>query len=462
MQENGQSVHDIAIIGGGVVGCALLRRFALSGARVVLLERERDLLSGASKGNSAILHTGFDAPPASLELACIRAGYAEYLEIRERLNLPLLETSALLVAWNDAELARLPAIVAQARDNGVGDVVQIDLDELYRREPNLAKDARGAVLIPGEHVIDPWSAPLAYALQGIANGGVVHRNTQVTGGHFDGSSWTLETDRAPIRARTVINAAGLHGDLVERIARPSPFTIHPRKGQFVLFDKPAARLVRAIILPVPTERTKGVIIARTAFGNVLVGPTAEDQDDRETAACDEATLASLIETGCRLLPGLAQCSVTATYAGLRPATGIKDYWIEALPDRRWITVGGIRSTGLTAALGIARHVAALYASQFEPLSETVDPIWTPVPNLAEHRPRPYQQCASEIVCHCELVTRDEIEAALSGPLPAGDLGGLKRRTRCMMGRCQGFYCSRRVAELAGGRLPDLPAVRLAS
>ena len=149
MQENGQSVHDIAIIGGGVVGCALLRRFALSGARVVLLERERDLLSGASKGNSAILHTGFDAPPASLELACIRAGYAEYLEIRERLNLPLLETSALLVAWNDAELARLPAIVAQARDNSVGDVVQIDLDELYRREPNLAKDARGAVLIPG-------------------------------------------------------------------------------------------------------------------------------------------------------------------------------------------------------------------------------------------------------------------------------------------------------------------------
>lgn len=462
MQQGGRTVYDIAIVGGGVVGCAVLRRFALLGMRVVLLERAPDILSGASKGNSAILHTGFDAEPESLELACMRAGYAEYLEIRDRLNLPLLETSALLVAWDEAEQARLPEIVARAHQNGVGDVVPLDAAELYRREPHLAPGALGAVLIPGEHVIDPWSAPLAYALQALANGAEIRRDTAVTGGRLEGNGWTLETSSGPVPARCVVNAAGLHGDLVEAIARPSPFTIRPRKGQFVVFDKPAARLVSAIILPVPTERTKGVLIAPTIFGNLLVGPTAEDQEDRETAACDEASLAALVEKGRRLVPGLSGHAVTAVYAGLRPATEWKDYRIEALPEKRWITVSGIRSTGLTAALGIAQHVAALYAREIAPLAEPVDPIWTPVPNLAEHRPRPYAQAGAEIVCHCELVTRGEIEAALAGPLPAGDLGGLKRRTRCMMGRCQGFYCSWRVAELAAGRLPELPAVKRAS
>jgi glycerol-3-phosphate dehydrogenase len=463
VQGNAQTVYDIAIIGGGVVGCALLRRFAMTGTRVVLLERAPDLLSGASKGNSAILHTGFDAPTGSLELACMRAGHAEYLEIRERLNLPLLETSALVVAWSEAELAKLPAIVAQAHANGVTDVVPIGVAELYAREPDLAPGALGAVLVPGEHVIDPWSAPLAYALQGLAHGSEIRRDTAVTGGRFDGVRWMLDTSRGAITARCVVNAAGLHGDVVEAIARPSPFAIRPRKGQFVVFDKPAAHLVDAIILPVPTERTKGVLITRTVFGNLLVGPTAEEQADRETAACDQAALAALIETGCRMLPALAGQTVTATYAGLRPATEIKDYRIEALPTQNWITVAGIRSTGLTAALGIARHVASLYTTQFGPLDERAVPIWCPVPNLAEHLPRPYQQAGhGEIVCHCELVTSGEIEAALDGPLPAGDLGGLKRRTRCMMGRCQGFYCAWRVTELADGRLADLPPVRRAS
>lgn len=462
MQENPQTVYDIAIIGGGVVGCALFRRFALSGKRVLLLERAPDLLSGASKGNSAILHTGFDAPAGSLELACMKAGHAEYLEIRQRLNLPLLETTALVVAWSEAEMVSLPGIVAQARANGADDVAQIDTAELYHREPHLAPGALGAVLVPREHVIDPWSAPLAYALQGLAHGGEIRRHAEVTGGRFDGGGWTLDCASGPIVARAVINAAGLRGDFVEAMARPSPFAIRPRKGQFVVFDKPAARLANAIILPVPTERTKGVLVCRTVFGNLLVGPTAEEQEDRDNAACDRDMLARLIETGVRLLPGLAGCTVTATYAGLRPATETKDYRIEALPDRRWITVAGIRSTGLTAALGIARHVAGLYARHVDALDEPAEPVWTPVPNLAEHLPRPFQATGGEIVCHCELVTRGEIEAALTGPLPAGDLGGLRRRTRCMMGRCQGFYCSARVAALADGRLPDLPPLRQAS
>lgn len=449
---------DVAIVGAGVVGCAIVRRLALGGARCVLLEKGADILSGASKGNSALLHTGFDAPPGSLELECMQAGYAEYLQIRQRLNLPLVETGAVVVAWTEAERERLPDIVAQAHANGVTEVREIAPLELYAREPNLAPGALGAALVPGEHVIDPWSAPLAYVLQAMAHGAQIRRACEVTGGELNAAGWTLATGAGEIQARVVINAAGLHGEAIENLAQQSPFAIRPRRGQFVVFDKPAYQLVRSIILPVPTERTKGVVLARTAFGNVLVGPTAEEVEERDHASVDEATLRGLIDKAVALVPALASQSVNAIYAGLRPATQFKDYQIAALPQRRWITVGGIRSTGLTGALGIAQHVARLFTAHFGGLDETTTPRWTPVPNLCEERARGWQRSdAGEIVCHCELVTRAEIEAALSGPLPAGDLGGLKRRTRCLMGRCQGFYCSGRVAQIAAGRLADVPA-----
>src|SRR4051812_35553226 len=215
---------DVVIIGGGVVGCAIFRRLAIAGLKPLLLERGADILSGASKGNSAILHTGFDAPSGSLEVACVQAGYREYLEIHEKLNLPLLETGALVVAWDEAQVQRLPGIVAQAHSNGVADVSQISSDEVRRREPNLANHALGAVLVPREHLIDPWSAPLAYALQGIAQGGRIRRNCAVTGGRYHGR-WLLETAQGTVTAGIVINAAGNHGDTIETICRPSPFKL---------------------------------------------------------------------------------------------------------------------------------------------------------------------------------------------------------------------------------------------
>ncbi len=448
---------DIAIIGAGVVGCAAWRAFTLAGLDCVLLEREADIISGASKGNSAILHTGFDAAPGTLELACVREGYRQYRAIHERLGLPLLETGAMLAAWSEEELEKLPGIRAQAHQNGVTDVTQITAAQVRAREPGLADDVKGGIWIPGEALIDPWSAPLAYARQALANGGTLRLNAEVTSGSFSGGAWTLNIkNTTPIRARIVINCAGNFGDLVEAIARPSPFTITPRKGQFVVYDKPAHDLVQSIILPVPAARTKGIVITRTAFGNLLVGPTAEDQPERRLATTGSATLNALHEAGCRMLPALSGMEITTAYAGLRPATQFKDYQIEALPAQNWITAGGIRSTGLTGALGIAQHLRGLYEAHFGTLKPLPSPLWPRVPNLTEALPRPHAQPGrSEIICHCEMVTRDEIAAALASPLPAGSIGGLRRRTRCMMGRCQGFYCSRRVLELAAPHIPGL-------
>ena len=438
---------DIAVIGGGVVGLAILRRFAMSGLTCVLLEKGTDILSGASKGNSALLHTGFDAPAKSLELQCMQAGYKEYLDIRQKLNLPLLETGALVVSWSQEELAALDGIVEKAHANDVIDVKRLSQTELRIREPQISKQALGAILVPGEHVIDPWSAPLAYAHQAMAHGAVIMRNAEVTSVEQVISEWKIASRAGDVFAGTVINATGLFGDRVEALAHEPSFTIKPRKGQFVVFDKPAAKLARGIILPVPSDRTKGVVLFRTIFGNLAIGPTAEETQERTNPSTDTATLEKLKSRAIEILPALKDIDVSAIYAGLRPATEHKDYVIEAHKQKNWITVAGIRSTGLTGSLGIAQHVAKLYDKNFGKIPKKLpEPRFTPVPNLAEQSIRPYMK-GGEIICHCEWVTRGEIEAACQGLLPAGDLGGLKRRTRAMMGRCQGFYCGAEVTTL---------------
>ncbi len=453
MNNMSRKTYDIAVIGGGVVGCAVLRAFTLAGLSCVLVERGADILSGASKGNSAILHTGFDAPPGSLEHSCIRQGYKEYLEIHEKLNLPLVRSSALVIAWTEEQFESLPRIVEKAHRNGIADVVQISLDDLYAREPNLSRAAKGAVLVPAESYIDPWSAPLAYAHQALANGAEVFTLSRVQGGEVRGGRCARMTPRGVVEARSVINCAGNFVDIVEAINRPSPFRIIPRKGQFLVYDTSAADLFQSIILPVPTKRTKGVVVFRSVFGKALVGPTAEDQENRELADVTEEMLRDLKAKGESIMPALATQEIIATYAGLRPATQFDEYQIDIDANRRWITVAGIRSTGLTASLGIAKHVLALYENSYGKVNPIKEPVWTPVPNLAEHLPRPYQKLdAGELVCLCEMVTRKEIEDAFSSLLPPGDLGGLKRRTRCSMGRCQGYYCGHKAARMASGRL----------
>lgn len=436
---------DVAVIGAGVTGVATARALALAGRRVVLIEKGADILSGASKANSALLHTGFDAPEGSLELACMQAGHREYLALAAQMNLPVLKTGAMVLAWTETQRTALPEILAQAHRNGVTDAAPLTAAEVRTREPHLAPALAG-VWVPGEYVIDPWSPFHGYAAQILAAKGEILRRTEVTGGQFNGH-WALKTSAGDLRATHVINCAGLYGDRIDMaLLGRQDFTIRPRKGQFVVFDKAAAQLLGAIILPVPDARTKGVVLTRTIFGNLLVGPTAEETPDRHRATTTRPELDGLLTRAVEILPALRDMPVTATYAGLRPATEFKDYRIRHEPALNWVTVGGIRSTGLTASLGIARHVAGLLGAT---------PLDTPgprMPNLAEHLPRDHQTPGyGEIVCHCEMVTRREIEQALTSPLPPGDLGGLKRRTRAAMGRCQGFNCLGKLTEMTRGR-----------
>lgn len=445
-------LYDVAIIGAGVVGCAIARSFAIRGWKTVVVEKARDILEGASKGNSALLHTGFDEPLGSLELDLIRAGYATYRRIHARMGLPFERTGALVVAWDDRELAALPGIAAHAAACGVA-ATMLDAEALRRREPRLASSARGAVLIAEEGVIDPWSAPLGYISQGLLHGAELITDAEVLSLVPGTEHWRLHTRSRDLDARLVVNAAGLFGDELERRAgREAGFSIRPRKGQFVVYDKPARDLVGSIILKVPSDRTKGVLLAPTVFGNLLLGPTAEDQDDRLHARTDADVLRRIMAEAEAMLPGLSAQTITATFAGLRPATEHRDYQLRVDGEQRFITVGGVRSTGLSASLGIGEWAATqggqvLGDPRGAPPDEDLD--WPTMPNLAEANPRPHQSAAhGTIACHCEWVTEREIADALTGPVPPGTLGGLKRRTRAMMGRCQGFNCTGTVSRLA--------------
>lgn len=433
----------------------MARRFALEGASVVVLEASTDILSGASKANSAILHTGFDAPAGSLELACMQEAYAEFMDIRDAMNLPVLETGAMVAAWTDADEARLPAILAQAHENGVPEARLMTRREVLAREPALAGHVKGAVLVPGEHVIDPWSTPLAFATQARMLGAEFLFEAVLNGARREGGTWVLDSTAGEVRARTVVNCAGLYGDRVEAMfTGKASFEIRPRKGQFVVFDKAAADHLRTILLPVPDERTKGVVLTRTIFGNVLVGPTAEEQEARDRPDVTRPELEMLIAKAVEMVPALKGLPVTAVYAGLRPATERKEYRVHAEAEQGYYCAGGIRSTGLTAALGIARHVFRLWEGAHAVSGGAVDtPPHPRMPMLAEHQPRDYLTAGHDgIVCHCEMVTAREIRAALDSALPPGDFGGLRRRTRCAMGRCQGFNCLARIAGLTEGRL----------
>lgn len=448
-------IIDVVIIGAGVVGCAMARRMTLDGARVVVLEKALDVLDGASKANSAILHTGFDAPPGSLEQRCIADGYRQYLEEHRALGLPLLESGAMVLAWTDEQQQALSGLQAKALQNGVDNIQPLEAPDIARAEPALASHVKGGFRIPGEFLIDPWSSAHSYLMQAMANGATLHRGTELVDGHFDGQSWQLQTSRGMLVANQVISAAGLYGDVVDqRLHAGSRFRILPRKGQFVVFEKAASRLLDHIILPVPSSSTKGIVICRTIFGNLLVGPTAEEQQSRDNASTDRQTLQALQDKGIELIPALAQCEVTATYAGLRPATEHADYQIHHDVERHYTSIGGIRSTGLSAALGIATHVAGLLQQHHGMTRQALpEPRIPDVDRLSSYHPRDWQSAGHQgIVCHCELVTRREIQAVLDGVMPPATLQGLKRRTRVCMGQCQGFHCSAELAAMTAGRL----------
>lgn len=451
--------YDVAVVGAGVVGCAIARALARHPRlRVALVEAQDDVGQGTSKANTAILHTGFDAVPGSLEARLVREGARQLAAYAAESGIPVEQVGALLVAWDEEQLTALPRLAEKAERNDYHATRLIGPAELYEREPHLGPGALAALHVPGESVICPWTTTLAYATQAVRHGVDLHLHSPVEQVSRQDGIHVLATGRGTLRARWLVNAAGLYADTLDRHLGHHDFSVTPRRGQLLVFDKLARDLVRHILLPVPTALGKGVLVAPTVHGNVLLGPTAEDLDDKRATGSTADGLALLREKGRRILPGLLDEEVTAVYAGLRAATEQDDYRVAAHPEQAYVTVGGIRSTGLTASPAIASYVTGLLAEaglDAGPARE-LEPVR--MPNLGEAFPRPYQRpelIAADpeygtLVCHCERVSRGEIRDALASTIPPAGLDGLRRRTRARAGRCQGFYCGAAVRALFEG------------
>ncbi len=411
-----ENIYDIAIIGAGAVGSAIARELSRYDINVVLLEANSDVGMGTSKASTAIWHTGFDAKPGSLEATLMRRSYPLMDAFMQEVGSPFERIGGLLIAWNQEQLDTLPTLLEKADQNGVTDVHLISREEVYQREPHLGEGALGGMFVPGEGILCTFTIPLACATQAVVNGVTLKLNFAVKSIRplttDDGPSWSMvngpsssgyaiSNGNETIYTQWIINAAGLYSDEINNHFGHENFKVTPRRGELIVYDKLARPLVNHVLLPVPT-----------------------------------------------ILPELLEEEVTATYAGLRAATEHSDYQIALHTEQKYICVGGIRSTGISASLGIAEYVADLLKEGGVALEHKPDFKTIKMPNIGEAFTRPYQSAEwieencdyGKIVCHCERVSLGEVNDAVNSDIPATTLDALRRRTRAMQGRCQGFNC----------------------
>ena len=447
--------YDVVVIGAGIVGSAIARELAGHELSVALVEARDDVGDGTSKANTAILHTGFDAKPGTLESAMVSRGYAMLSEYARHTGIPVEHTGAVLVAWDDEQLDSLPGLRDKAVANGYTACEIVDSAAVYEMVPHLGDGVRGGLTVPDESIICTWTVNLALATDAVTRGARLLTGHRIEGVEVGADRTTLRTSAGEVTARWVVNAAGLGADVIDAMLGHNRFTVTPRRGELIVYDKLARPLVDRIVLPVPTSRGKGVLVSPTIYGNVMLGPTSEDLEDRTATGTSESGFDFLIEKGRALMPRLLDEEVTATYAGLRAAIDHGDYLIEATPEQRYLLVGGIRSTGLTAGMAIGEYVVEkLREAGLDPVVRDDLPEPPRMPNLGEAFPRPYrdeQRIAADpeygtVVCFCERVTAGELRDACTSVIPPADLDGLRRRTRVMNGRCQGFFCGGEVQE----------------
>ena len=447
------SRFDIAVIGAGVVGSAIARDLSRFDLKVVLIEANTDLGDESSKGNSALMTEGHDTPAGTLERDLVVRGYQRYMIEAPQLGLPMRKTGAAMLAWTEAQRATVEALVAEANHEGFHNVHLMAGADVARRWPQFRPGVLCAMWMPDEVIADPFSTPYAYVLDAVTNGVEFRRPWRVTRAERTANGWRLGNhDGAWLEASLVINAGGIRADIVEGLIGKRDFEMRPRRGQYILLDKPARAIHDVIAYPTPTPTSRGILISPTIFGNVLVGPTAEEVEDRDDRGVTEEGLRALHQAIDDMVPSLRGMAVNTIYSGMRPATNHTEYQIIPRFDENWLTVAGIRSTGFSGALGIAEYVMSLvFPAMFD--RQPVKPVrGVRVPDLSETSVRPWADvdriaadpAYAEMICHCERISVGEVRDALASPVPPASIKALKRRTRAMFGRCQGFYCGARV------------------
>ncbi len=448
---------DVLIIGAGAVGCSIARELTKYQVRVLVVEKKEDVGGDASKANSAIIHTGYDASPDTLESQLVVAANPMYDKLTKDLDVPFSRIGGILPAINQEQYEKLPALKEKAFKNRVYDVEYLSGKELLKMEPNLNPETKAGLYIPRESIIDPFLLVVGYAENAQQNGADFLLGTEVTGIHKEqGKITAVETTAGEISCKWVVNAAGLHCDEIAAMVGKNDYTVNPRKGQFYVLDKNTSCKVEHIILPIPTKVTKGKLMCPTIHGNMLVGPTAEDLSDKEDRSTDAAGLKSVAEDVRHLIPNVNLRDTITQYSGLRPNRNPEGLHVDTYDDlKNYVNLSGVRSTGLTASASLGKYVAQTLLKLGMPAEMNPDfnPVRKGIVRFRELTREQQDQMIQKnplygrVICRCETITEGEIVAAIHSPIPARSMDAVKRRVRAGLGRCQGGFCGPRVLEI---------------
>ncbi len=464
--------YDVVIIGAGISGCCIARELSKYRITVCILEKENDVSCGTSKANSGIIHAGYDPPNGSLMARFNVEGCALYPQLAEELNFDYRQIGSLVLAFTKDEQQHLQKLYQQGLKNRVQTLQLLTADKTTELERNLSPDVVSALYAPTAGIISPYQAVWAFAENAVQNGIELKLNTQVCAIIKDNNRFRIQTGHGQIETDYIINAAGLYADHINTLAGAQQFTIHPRRGEYVLFDNKCNGLVNHIIFQTPGKLGKGVLISPTVDGNILAGPNAIDVNDKDDTVTTQTGRDYVLKTAERSVPALPLRNIINSFAGNRAIlykkdeqtgteTQVHDFIIEEDPTvPHFITVAGITSPGLTAAPAIARYIPQLLAQSGLVLiqKKDFDGTRSGIPSFKRADTETRKQLLTHnplygrIICRCEMITEAEIVAAIHSPVGATDLDGIKRRTRCGMGRCQGGFCVPKITDILSREL----------
>lgn len=451
---------DVVVIGGGIVGTAVLRELSKYDLKCILVEKEPDLAMGTTKANSAILHAGFDAPTGSLKAITNVRGNKLYHELEQELDLDIKWTGSLVAATTDEEMATLQELLERGKANGVEGLKILSREEVLQKEKNLTS-VKGALWAPSAGVCWPFGAALAFARCAVQNGAEVMRDCRVLGFiKEDGRITGVETSKGVIKTKYVVNAAGVYADEIAKLAGDESFTITPRKGEYILFDKTAcSSLVFGVVFPTPTKKSKGILVCTTTHGNTFIGPNAQDMEDKEDHAVTAEGMNEIIASARKLIPNLPMGAAITEFSGLRAVSSTGDFIIGASAVAGLYNAAGMQSPGLTAAPAVAEMLAeaivkdsgAQAKADFKaelPKKPVFNRLnWDKQAELIKEN-----SLYGRVICRCETITEAEIIEAIHESCGARTVDGVKRRTRAGMGRCQGGFCGPRVTQILAREL----------
>ncbi len=453
-------MFDVAILGGGVIGCTIARALARLRLRAVVLEKESDVASGSSKANSGIVHGGYDCKPGTLKARFNVAGNPMFDELSRALDFPFKRDGSLVLAFQEEDRAQLTKLLAQGEQNGVPGLRIIGKEEIKTLEPNISDGVAAALYVPTGGIVCPYEMTVAFAENAAENGvefklGFMAEKIEKRDGVFH-----ITGPAGEVTARILINAAGLYADVINNSLSNRHFTITPRRGEYCLLDKTEGGLVNHTLFQLPTKAGKGILVTPTVDGNLLLGPTSQDTDSKESKSTTREGLREVLTTAKLDVQHLPMNKTITSFTGLRATASGDDFIIGWSPDvGNLYNVAGIASPGLTSAPAIAEYVAGQVAQatgaqpnpDFKPERKAF-PRFRHMSDDERNAAIAKNPDYGHIVCRCEQVTKAEVLAAMRGPLGVRDVDAIKRRTRAGMGRCQGGFCLMRIPEIISQEL----------